>query len=127
MRLYQTIQNPLADGKVKMPEVDNQRLAFLTKEQAKELLEILKSTDTTTYHLTVLLLFTGARFSEITGTSSKKSSGKTNGGLRWSNADFNTNTIYFKKTKKGNPSHIYINDILLKHLNFLKKIENQIL
>ena len=58
--------NPISNGKVKMPEIDNQRLGFLTKQQAKELLELLESVNIRTYHLTVLLLFTGARFSEIT-------------------------------------------------------------
>ena len=64
--------NPLGNGKVKMPSIDNKRVSFLLKDQAKEILEILKSTHELTYHLTVLLLFTGARFSEITGAASKK-------------------------------------------------------
>ncbi len=59
-----------------MPEIDNNRQGYLTKEQAKEILEILKLTHTPTYHLTVLLLFTGARFSEITGVASQKNKQK---------------------------------------------------
>ena len=35
--------NPLANGKVKMPDIDNKRQSYLTKEQAKEILEILHS------------------------------------------------------------------------------------
>ncbi len=112
--------NPISNGKVKMPEIDNQRQAFLTKDQAKELLEILKSIDLKTYHLSVLLLFTGARFSEITGASSQKNKTNYEAGLKWSDINFNTNTIYFKKTKNGNARHIFINDSLLETLKYLE-------
>jgi len=112
--------NPISSGKVKMPEIDNHRQAFLTKEQAKKLLEILKSLDIQTYHLTVLLLFTGARFSEITGASSQKNKSDETG-LKWNNVNFDTNTIYFRKTKNGNARHIYINDIMHKTLKYLKE------
>lgn len=113
--------NPLSNGKVKMPDIDNQRLGFLTKKQAKQLLETLESTDIQTYHLTVLLLYTGARFSEITGASSQKNKSNDKTGLKWSNINFDTNTIYFKKTKNGNARHIFINDSLLKTINYLKE------
>lgn len=113
--------NPISDGKVKMPDIDNQRQAFLTKEQAKELLEILKSLDLKTYHLTVLLLFTGARFSEITGSASQKNKNDVETGLKWNDINFDTNTIYFRKTKNGNARHIYINDILLETLKYLEE------
>jgi len=119
--IIKNFTNPLANGKVKMPEIDNQRQAFLTKEQAKQLLEILKALDMQTYHLTVLLLFTGARFSEVTGASSQKNKNYIEDGLRWSNINYKTKTIYFKKTKNGNARHIYINAILLKTLQALEK------
>lgn len=35
--------NPISKGKVKMPVFDNKQIGFLTKEQAKKLLEILKA------------------------------------------------------------------------------------
>ena len=111
--------NPLANGKVKMPSIDNKRVSFLSKEQAKKLLEILKSTHELTYHLTVILLFTGARFSEVTGAASKKNKSKENTALRWDDVNFNTNTIYFKKTKDGNERYIAINSILLETLKTL--------
>lgn len=113
--------NPISNGKVKMPEIDNQRLAFLTKEQANKLLELLKSIDLNTYHLTILLLFTGARFSEITGASSQKNKSTETTGLRWNDINFETNSIYFRKTKNGNARHIAINDMLLKTLNCLQE------
>lgn len=117
--LVKSFTNPLANGKVKMPEIDNKRQAYLTKEQAKEILEILKSIHTPTYHLTVLLLFTGARFSEITGASSQKNKTGVETPLRWSDVNFNNNTIYFKKTKNGNDRHVAMNDLLFETISYL--------
>lgn len=117
--ILKNFTNPISNGKVKMPEIDNQRQAFLTKEQAKMILEILKSTHTLTYHLTVLLLFTGARFSEITGASAQKNKSGKATPLRWDDVNFNTNTIFFKKTKNGNERHIAMNDILLESIKYL--------
>jgi integrase len=117
--ILKNFTNPISNGKVKMPEIDNQRQAFLTKEQAKMILEILKSTHTLTYHLTVLLLFTGARFSEITGASAQKNKSGKATPLRWDDVNLNTNTIFFKKTKNGNERHIAMNDTLLESIKYL--------
>lgn len=119
--ILKNFSNPISNDKVKMPDIDNQRQAFLTKEQAKELLDILKSIDLNTYHLTVLLLFTGARFSEVTGASSQKNKANREDGLKWQDINFDTNTIYFKKTKNGNARHIFINNILLETLKYLEE------
>lgn len=115
--------NPFFNGKVKMPEIDNTRLAYLTKEEAKEILSILKSTHLLTYHLTILLLFTGARFSEITGASSQKNKTGEQTGLIWNNINFKNNTIFFRKTKQGNERHIVMNPLVQKTLHYL--IENK--
>lgn len=114
--LIQNFTNPLAGGRVKMPAIDNKRQAYLTKEQAKEILEILKSLDTQTYHLTVLLLFTGARFSEITGASAQKNKASEVVPLKWQDVNFSNNTIYFKKTKNGNDRHVAIHYLLKETL-----------
>jgi len=111
--------NPLANGKVKMPEIDNKRQAYLTKEEAKDVLKILKSIHPLTYHLTVLLLFTGARFSEITGAASQKNKTGEETPLKWSDVNFNNNTIYFKKTKNGNDRHIAMHDTLKETIQYL--------
>ncbi|MEN4054278.1 site-specific integrase, partial [Sulfurimonas sp. NWX79] len=93
--------NPISKGKVKMPKFDNKQIGFLTKDQAKELLERLKSKKTPlTYRLTVLLLYTGARFSEVAS-------------LTWDDIDFNNRLIYFKSNKNGNDRKIYISDLAL--------------
>jgi len=113
--------NPFFNGKVKMPEIDNTRLAYLTKQEAKEILKILKETDILTYHLTVLLLFTGARYSEITGAASQRNKTGEHTGLIWDNINLKNNTIFFKKTKQGNERHIAINPLVLETLNYLHK------
>lgn len=100
--------NPISNGRVKMPEIDNARQGFLTNEQAKKLLEVLWVTDKTTYHLTKLLLFTGARLGEVAS-------------LQWVDINFHTNSIFFKKTKRGNERHIFINDALMETIKDLEK------
>jgi len=111
--------NPLSNGRVKMPEIDNKRQAYLTKNEAKQILEILQSTHALTYHLTVLLLFTGARFSEITGASAQKNKFEKAIPLKWSDINFHNQTIFFKKTKNGNERHIAMNESLLKTIQYL--------
>lgn len=119
--LVKNFTSPFANGKVKMPEIDNVRQAYLTKEEAKELLDILKDTHTLTYHLTVILLFTAARFSEVTGAASQKNKTGADLPLKWSDVNFNNRTIFFKKTKKGNERHIAMNDILFDTMQYLYK------
>ncbi len=99
--------NPISKGKVKMPIYDNKQVGFLTKEQAKELLEILKANKyPLTYRLTVLLLYSGARFSEVAS-------------LTWNDIDFNNRLIYFKSNKNGNDRKVYIPDVGMEVLNDL--------
>ncbi len=117
--LVKNFINPLGEGKVKMPEIDNNRQAYLTKKQARKILKILKKTHQLTYHLTVLLLFTGARFSEITGAAAQKNKQKAANPLKWSDVNFDDSTIFFKKNKNGNERHIAINKTLLRTLNQL--------
>jgi len=117
--MLKNFTNPMGDGKVKMPDIDNKRQGYLTKQQAKEILEILKSTHQPTYHLTVLLLFTGARFSEITGASSQKNKTGVDTRLKWADVNFDNNTIFFKKTKNGNERHIAMNGVLRETVEYL--------
>lgn len=86
--------NPIANGRVKMPTIDNNKVGYLTKEQAIELLEILKEKeDPLKYQLSVLLLYTGARFSEVAS-------------LTWNDINMKQGLIYFKATKNGNARSI---------------------
>ena len=106
--LIHNYANPIAAGRVKLPELDNSRLAFLTKEQGRELLEILKATNRAAYQLTGLLLLTGARFSEVAS-------------LSWMDVNEHTGMIHFKKSKRGNARHILIADMLAEILDELRE------
>lgn len=95
--------NPISKGKFKMPKVENEKLGFLTKGEAKKLLDILKDREEPlTYRLTVLLFDTGARFSEVAS-------------LTWNDINLKEELIYFKSTKQGNARSI-------KMTNKVKKV-----
>lgn len=104
--------NPIGSGKMKFPKLDNARLAFLTKEQANKLLEALSERYPRLYMLTIILLSTGARFSEVAS-------------LRWSDINFETNMIYFKATKDGNARWIIMTPLVQEIINKLRQEENK--
>lgn len=107
--LVKNYTNPIAGGRVKMPKIDNAKLGYLSREQAKEILDTLEARDhKLAYHLTFILLYTGARFSEVTG-------------LKWYDVNFETRLIFFNTSKEGAPRHIYISDQLLELLKELKQ------
>jgi len=107
--LVKNYTNPISNGRVKLPKPDNEKLGFFTYEQAQELLSELKKRDTPLmYNLTVLMLFTGARFIEVSS-------------LRWSDINFDTNLIHFKSTKNGNRRHVYMNHKILEVLETLPR------
>lgn len=109
-QMYKNLENPISK-KVSMPQIDNSRKAFLSKEEAKELLLTLKQeSNKTAYYITVFSLMTGARIGEIFD-------------LRWSDVNFTSNTIYFKKNKNGNDRHIFINSMLSECLDDLKELK----
>lgn len=92
-----------------MPKVQNQKIGFFTKEQAKNLLEILeRKPSQKLYQLTTLLLFTGARFSEIAK-------------LTWADINFSTYMIYFAPSKDGNERYIKMTSRVSIVINELKK------
>jgi len=106
--LVKNYANPISGGRVKMPRPDNSKLAFLTKDQAKELLERLKFFESQTmYNMTMLLLNTGARFIEVAT-------------LTWNDVNFEERLLFFKATKNGNSRHAYMSTDVF---NVLKLIE----
>ncbi len=110
--LVKNYNNPISEGKVRMPTVDNMMLGFLTQEQAKLILDTFESYENPRlYQLTTLMLFTGARFIEISS-------------LEWGDINFHTNLIYFKKTKNGNDRYITMTERVLSVINALKKEQN---
>jgi integrase len=107
--LVKNYSNPIANGRVKMPKVDNAKVGYFTREQAKKLLDKLEQRkQPLAYNLTMILLYTGARFSEVTN-------------LKWYDVNFETRLIFFNTSKDGEPRHIYIGDTLLELLLSLKK------
>ncbi|QFR42865.1 tyrosine-type recombinase/integrase [Sulfurimonas xiamenensis] len=88
--------NPVANGKVKIKKLNNENTAFFTYEQMETLLKELekyKLSSSLTYQLTIALLHTGARFSEVAT-------------LTWDDINIKEKTFYFKSTKEGNERHV---------------------
>ena len=107
--LIKNYVNPIANGRVKMPKVENRKVGFLSKEEAKLLLEILSERkEPMIYRLTVLLLFTGARFSEVAS-------------LTWNDINMNEELIYFKSTKNGNDRYIKMTNKVIEVIEELSK------
>ncbi len=107
--LIKNLTNPIGSGRVRMPKFENAKIGFFTKEKAKELLELLQQRENQRlYELTTLLLFTGARFSEVAR-------------LTWSDINFNTNLIYFASSKDGNARYIKMSNRVLEVVNTLYK------
>ena len=90
----------------KLPKIDNNRIAFLSRKQANQLLKLLKNSDLICYQLVVLLLFTGSRLSQITY-------------LKWQQINFTTNQIYFPPQKNGNERYIAMHPLVKEVLNSL--------
>lgn len=106
--LVKNYTNPISGGKVKMPKIDNAKQGYLSREQAKLILDALAAREhKLAYYLTFILLYTGARFSELTG-------------LKWYDVNFENRLIFFNTSKEGAPRHIYISDDLLELLKELK-------
>jgi integrase len=108
--------NPISNGKVKVKKIDNAKIGFFTYEQANLLLEKLeeyKGSTSHIYELTVLLLHTGGRFSEVAS-------------LTWDNIDFEKKTIFFKSTKDGNERHISMTKLVEKVLKSLPNKKNEL-
>ena len=107
--LIKNLTNPIGSGRVRMPKVENQKIGFFTKEKAQELLELLQQRENQRlYELTTLLLFTGARFSEVAR-------------LTWSDINFNTSLIFFASSKDGNARYIKMSNRVLEVVNTLYK------
>lgn len=118
--LAKNYSNPISNGKVKVKSkhsISNEKTGFFTREQAEQLLEKLKEykgSSSHIYELTVLLLHTGARFSEVTS-------------LTWDEIDFKQRTIFFKSTKDGNERHISMSKLVKEVLKSLPKSKSELI
>jgi len=107
MKNIKNIINPIASGKVKMPKLNNKKLGFFEHDQIdKLLLKLQEERCSAKYYLTILLLHTGGRFSEVAS-------------LTWNDINFNNNLIYFKETKDGNARHIIMTNLVFKIITIL--------
>ena len=89
-------ENPVR--KVKRPEYDNRKTRFFSHEQAELLLEHLNKPNTMTVHdQTIMGIYSGMRFSEISN-------------LKWTDINFNTSLIEIRNTKTSLNRQAYITD-----------------
>jgi len=97
--LVKNYQNPIrkvhGQGKGIMPKYNNQKLAYLSYDQAKEVLAALQDEHSQAYQFSVLMLFTGARFDEIAN-------------LTWQSIDFDSNLIHIEPSKNGEARKVLI-------------------
>ena len=111
--LIKNYTNPIAGGRVKMPKVDNAKQGYLSRDQAKDILDTLEDREhKLAYHFTFILLYTGARFSEVAK-------------LKWYDVNFETRLMFLNTSKDGAPRHIYISDKLLDLLLYLHEGDKQ--
>ncbi len=80
--------------KVKLPKVENQRLRFLSQEEATNLLNLLKCKSKQVHDMTLLSLHTGVRAGEIFS-------------LTWGVVDFRNSSVLIRDAK-GKARHVYL-------------------
>lgn len=105
--------NDIIDGesptkKVKIPKFDNNRLRFLTQEQAHALLERLKTQNRQVYNMALLSLHTGARAGEVFS-------------LTWQAVDLKNSTLTVKDSKSQKTRYLYLTTETKKMISGLKK------
>lgn len=94
-------ENPIK--KVSLPKLDNNRVRFFSKEQAKILFNELKERHPQLHDIAFMSLATGMRAGKILS-------------LRWENVDLESQVIRIVDDKGGESLSVFINDSLLKLL-----------
>lgn len=89
--------------KVKRLKYDNKRLRFLSKDEAANLLDLLKSKNINLHDMSLFSLHTGARAGEIFS-------------LEWNDVDMAAGQITFRDTKNAESRHVYMSDAVKKML-----------
>lgn len=82
---------------VKIPKIDNERQRFLTRDEAKRLLENIKGRSTQLYQMSMLALYCGLRASEIFN-------------LTWGDVDTERGFFRLNKTKTGTTQYTFMPD-----------------
>ncbi len=94
-RAGRLVSGPSPTRDVSLPKLQNERIRFLSHEEAALLLEKLKAKSVKLYRISFLSLNTGGRFSEITG-------------LIWRDVNMGAGTITFRNTKSGKDRTIFM-------------------
>ena len=89
------VQGDSPTRRIKKPKVDNRRARFLTREEARALLEALKVHSVDTHDTALLSLFSGLRAGEIHS-------------LTWGDVDFGHGTLYIRDPKNMNSRHAHM-------------------
>jgi len=105
---YHGLCHPLS-FKIKLKKLNNARERYLSLDEAERLLDALKSNKRgrQTYNMSLLSLFTGARFSEIAS-------------LRWADINLDQKSIFIGESKNGSPRTLFMNDEIYKMFKSLK-------
>lgn len=89
------VQGDSPTRRIKKPKIDNRRVRFLTREEARILLDGLKLRSQDVHDTALLSLFAGLRAGEIHA-------------LAWGDLDFEHGTLYIRDPKNSNSRHAYM-------------------
>lgn len=104
-RINDLVNEGCPTRKVKLPKIENQRLRFLTYNEADALLEMLKNKSQQVHDMTLFSLHTGVRAGEIFS-------------LTWGVVDLKNGSALIRDAK-GKPRHIYLTEATQNMLNRL--------
>jgi integrase len=89
---HRLVEGPCPTKKIKI-HVENKKIGYLTKQQARELLDELAKVSKDTYDLTLMSLYTGARFGELAK-------------LVWSDIVFSSAKVWYRDTKNNDSREV---------------------
>jgi integrase len=95
-RIDDIVNEDCPTRKVKLPKVENQRVRFLTHDEAKSLLDRLKTKSQQAHDMALFSLHTGCRAGELYS-------------LTWGCIDFENGSVLIRDAK-GKPRHVYLTD-----------------
>ena len=106
-----TVNGTSPTKQVALPKKDNRRQRYLSKEEAKSLLEALKEKSLITYHMSILALDCGLRFGEIAS-------------LCWEDCNFERETILIRDPKARANRIAFMTKRVKEILESIEKHEN---
>ena len=107
------IKGDIIAKQLKKIKFDNKRVRFLTKEEAKELLDALRKHSQQLYEISILSLYCGLRAGEIFN-------------LCWSDIDLQNKIITLRNTKNTKTRIIYMPDKVFKMLSHKSKYPHKL-